>query len=103
MQSAKMDRFISLLQRIPSRNEYGEVIYSDTVIANVWANITPIGGRETFMASQIVPESKFKILIRYRSDIDATWKVLHNSIEYDIAYLAEIGRKEGLELWVKLP
>ena len=103
MQSAKMDRYISLIKRNPSRNEYGEVTYTDTVIANVWANITPIGGRETFMASQIVPEAKWKILIRYRSDLDSTYKVLYNETEYDIAYLAEIGRREGLELWVKLP
>jgi SPP1 family predicted phage head-tail adaptor len=55
------------------------------------------------MASQIVPEAKFKILIRYRNDINPSYKVIYDSVEYDIAHIAEIGRKEGLEVLVKFP
>ena len=103
MQPAKMDRRISIVRRAQSQNEYGEIIFSDVLLATVWANVTPIGGKETFMASQIVPEAKFKILIRYRNDFDTSYKVIFNSTEYDIAHIAEIGRKDGLEILVKFP
>ena len=55
------------------------------------------------MASQIVPEAKFKIVIRYRNDFDTSYKVVFNSTEYDIAHIAEIGRQDGLEILVKFP
>jgi SPP1 family predicted phage head-tail adaptor len=103
MRSEKMDRMISLIRRNQSRNSYGEVIYSDSVIANVYANVTPVGGRETFMASQMVPEAKYKMLIRYRSDLDTSCKIVFETVEYDIAFIGEISRRDGLEIWVKLP
>ena len=103
MQSAKMDRQISIIRRDQSQNEYGEIIYTDVLVTSVWANVTPIGGRKTYMASQLVPEAKFKILIRYRADVNPSYKIIFESVEYDIAYVAEIGRKEGLEILVKFP
>lgn len=103
MNSAKLDRRISIYQPIKTQNSYGEITYADSLLAVVYAQVVPIGGRETFFAAQLVPEATFKIVIRYRSDIDTTCKVEFESKRYDIAYLAEIGRREGLELLVKFP
>jgi SPP1 family predicted phage head-tail adaptor len=103
MQSAKMDNKVTIFSRVETQNEYGELILTDSMKASVWANVVPIGGKETWMAQQIVPEAKFKMLIRYRDDLDETDKVLFQGKEYDIAYIAQIGRKEGLEVVVKFP
>ena len=103
MLSAKMDRRITLLARVQTQNEYGEMVLTDLSRATVWAQVTPIGGKETWMASQMVPEAKFKIVIRYLSDLVETDKVVLDGTEYDIAYIAEIGRREGLEIVVKFP
>lgn len=103
MNSAKMDRRITLFARVETQNEYGELVLSEALKATVWAQVTPIGGKETWMASQMVPEAKFKIVIRYRADVTETDKVLFEGVEYDIAYIAEIGRREGLEIVVKFP
>ncbi len=103
MNSAKLDRRVSIYRPVKTQTSYGEITYADSLLGVVYAQVVPIGGRETFMASQMVPEAKFKILIRYRSDLDTTHKVEFAGQLYDIAYLAEIGRRDGLELWVKLP
>ena len=103
MNSAKLDRRVSIYRPVKTQTSYGEITYADSLLGVVYAQVVPIGGRETFMASQMVPEAKFKILIRYRSDLDTTHKLEYDSQMFDIAYIAEIGRKEGLELWVKLP
>ena len=103
MQVNKFDRRISIFARVQTQNDYGEMILTDALKANVWASVTPIGGKETWMASQIVPEAKFKMVIRYRDDLVETDKVLFDGTEYDIAYIAQIGRKEGLEVIVKFP
>lgn len=97
------DRRIQFLVETPTQNSYGELVYQDSIVATVWAEVMPIGGRETFMASQIVPEAKFKIRTRYRSDLTTKHKVKFQSEIYDIAYIAEIGRRDGLELIVKTP
>ena len=103
MQSAKMDNKVTIFSRVETQNDYGELILTDSMKASVWANVVPIGGKETWMAQQIVPEAKFKMLIRYRDDLDETDMVLFQGKEYDIAYIAQIGRKEGLEVVVKFP
>lgn len=103
MQINKFDRKITIFSRVQTQNDYGEMILTDSLKAMVWANVVPIGGKETWMASQIVPEAKFKMVIRYRADLDETDKVLFEGTEYDIAYIAQIGRREGLEIVVKFP
>jgi SPP1 family predicted phage head-tail adaptor len=103
MNAAKLDRRISIYRPIKTQNSYGEITYADSLLAVVYAQVVPIGGRETFMASQIVPEAKFKIVIRYRSDLLTSDKIVFDGTAYDIAHIAEIGRREGLEVLVKFP
>jgi SPP1 family predicted phage head-tail adaptor len=103
MDTEKLDRRIDILRPVASQNELGEVQYQYVLDARVSAQVLPIGGRETFMASQIVPEALFKIRIRYRRAITPAHKVVYQSATYDIAHIAEIGRRQGLELLVKFP
>lgn len=103
MNAAKLDRRIQLYQSIQTQNSWGETIYVDSLVDTLYAKVLPVGGRETFFAAQMVPEAVFRITIRYRSDLDTTYKIGFDSKMYDIAYVAEIGRREGLDLLVKFP
>jgi SPP1 family predicted phage head-tail adaptor len=103
MDAAKLDRRIGIYTRVPTQNSYGEMTYVDSLLATVSAQVVPIGGKETFMASQVVPQAQFKIVIRYRADISVLNKVMFESKMYDVAYVMEIGRREGLELLVVTP
>jgi SPP1 family predicted phage head-tail adaptor len=103
LRSEKLDRQIEIRSKVATQNGYGEVIYSDTLVATVSAQITPIGGRETYQIVQIMPEADYRIVIRWRSDVTLTQKVVFGGVTYDIGHIAELGRRQGLELLVKLP
>jgi SPP1 family predicted phage head-tail adaptor len=41
--------------------------------------------------------------IRHRSDVVGTDRIVYEGVAYDIQHIAEIGRREGLDILVKLP
>ena len=103
MKSGKLDSKITISVKAATRDSFGAEIIGYTVLANVWAEVLPISGREFFVAAQFVPEAQLKIRIRYREDFDETAKITYKSTDYDILYIAEIGRQDGLEIMVKKP
>ena len=103
MKAGKLDRKIKIESRVETQNDYGEAVISYVLLAEVWAEVLPLSGREFFTAAQTVPEVQLKIRIRYRTDVNETCRIVYNNVNYDIAYISEIKRREGLELVVKKP
>ena len=58
-----------------SRDAYGGVTVAYTNEATVWGAIEPLSGRELFAQQQIQAEARVRIVLRYRSDIDETWRI----------------------------
>lgn len=103
MKAGKLDRRIQIKTKTATRDSYGAEILTYSTLATVWAEIVPVSGREYFLAAQFVPEAQLKVRIRYRNDFDETAQIVYDNVTYDILYIAEIGRKEGLEILVKKP
>jgi SPP1 family predicted phage head-tail adaptor len=98
MQPGKMDRRISLLRRSLARNEHGEQVETFTEYATVWAEKRDVNGREYFTAQQVVAENTARFFIRYRSDVLLTDRISCGGRTYNLTHVAEIGRKDGLEI-----
>lgn len=103
MIAGKLDRRIRLEQRTETQNSFGEAVIAYTLFAEVWAEVLPLSGREFFVAAQFVPEAQLKIRIRWVDGLDERFRVVHEDVNYDILRIAELGRKEGIELIVKKP
>lgn len=103
MQAGKLDRKIRIERKVPSRDEFGAEIFTWSLLAEVWAQSIPVTGREYFTAAQFVPEASIKFRIRYRSDLEEADTIVYNGTRYDIQYIAEMGRREGLEILAKKP
>jgi SPP1 family predicted phage head-tail adaptor len=103
LRSEKLDQRIEIRSKVASQNGYGEVIYSDVLVATVSAEVTPVGGKKTYQVVQIMPEADYKITIRWRPDVTLMQKVVYQGVTYDIGHISELGRRQGLELLVKLP
>lgn len=103
MKAGKLDRRITISVKSATRDSYGAEIIGWSTLATVWAEVLPISGREFFVAAQFVPEAQLKMRIRFREDFDETAKITYDNVEYDILYIAEIGRQDGLEILVKKP
>lgn len=103
MKAGKLDRRVQIKVKTSSRDSYGAEILTYSVLATVWAEVVPISGREYFAAAQFVPEATLKIRMRFREDFDETALISYDDVDYNILYIAEIGRADGLEVLVKKP
>lgn len=103
MKAGKLDTRIQIKVKTSTRDSFGAEIITYTLLATVWAEKVPVTGREYFAASQFIPEATVKFRIRFREDFDETAIITYDGIDYDILYMAEIGRADGVELLVKKP
>lgn len=102
MQTGKLDRQIVLKSYSESVDTFGAPTEIYTDVATVWADVTDLRGTQLFTAQQVNSGITTKFRIRYRSDINARWRVGFNGLEYDIIGIPmTIGRNEALEFNAK--
>lgn len=100
MQAGRLDRRIELRHVSKSLDTAsGQTVESwPTAYATVWASKRDVRAREYFSAQQVNAEITTVFQIRYRSDVVATDRILCDGLSYNIHSIAEIGRREGLEI-----
>lgn len=98
MNSGDLDRRVSLQSVTVSRDAYGAAIETWASFSTVWASLEPLSGGETFASENILTQSTHIIEMRYRSDLTTEDRLVYNDWVYDIRYVAEIGRREGLRV-----
>jgi len=103
MNAGKLDRRIKIQRRVETQNAIGEAVISYTLLAEVWAQKEFLSGRELFTAAQFVPEGQVTYRIRYLKGVDEKCRIVDNEDTYDIIYIAEIKRREGLAITAKKP
>ena len=97
MQSARLDKKITLQQPTTAQDAYGEVDVTWGDYGEVWASVKTQSGREIFSAGKVAEvDAVFKI--RYVSSLDETWRIVYGSRNYDIKSIAQLGRQDGLEI-----
>lgn len=98
MYIGKMDRQVEIQYRANTQDSTGEDVPTWKTLARVWAQATPMNAKERF-ASEMERESKvYTFRIRYIKGVQADMRLVHESQNYRITGIAEIGRREGLEL-----
>lgn len=101
--AGSLDRRITLLQPTVSRGALGGHSESWGTLATVWGRERPLSGREIFNAQAAGSAVSRAVLIRWRDDVDATLRVqLSDGRIGRIAWVAEVGRCEGLELFCEV-
>ena len=83
-------------QQITQDPDTGEIVSSWVTIAEPWAQIVPMSGREFLAAGAEQSEVRGRIVIRYRGEVDASMRVLHRGKYYAIHAVladAESGRE----------
>jgi SPP1 family predicted phage head-tail adaptor len=99
MRAGELDRRVSLQHRTITRNGSGESVATYAGFATVWAGKKDLRGREYFAAQQVNGELQATWTIRWRSDVLVTDRLVDDAgATFDITHVAEIGRREGLDL-----
>ena len=74
----------------------GEMVDSWVTVAQPWAEIVPMSGREFMAAGAEQSEVRGRIVMRYREDVDASMRVVYRGRYYNILAVlpdAESGRE----------
>lgn len=82
----RLDKRITIQRRSSTKDSYGQEIDSWTTIAQVWAQVKPMGGRERMRTAAMVVESilTHTVTVRYSDTLmppleaDA-WRILYGS------------------------
>ncbi|SRR5258708_1865817 len=103
LQAGKLDRFITIQQATSSRDAtYGSETKAWATLAQVWARVEDVSGREFFAAKQRGGDTMVKVIIRHRSDVTRLMRlVLDDGRTLEIDTVLQISRDKGLELVAK--
>lgn len=98
MRAGRMDRRITIERRADVQDAAGEPVPGWDLVAERWAQKRDVRGRERFAAEQEIGEETAVFVIRWLAGIDSSMRIRHDGKVYGIVGLAEIGRREGLEI-----
>lgn len=99
MQAGRLNRRCTLQQPNAATDELGQPIPGWTDVATVWADIRMKSGLEAIKAGAVVSTVQASIRIRYRSDLNAGMRVVHNLVAYQItAVQPDVGGREFVDL-----
>jgi len=100
--AGKLDRLVTIKTVTETKDaEFNGVESAQTTLAQVWAEKKDISGREFFSAAVENSEVDTVFRIRHRTDVTTKHRIAYGNLDYDIVAIAELGRREGLELRCK--
>jgi SPP1 family predicted phage head-tail adaptor len=84
MRSGELRHRITFKVNTPTVNSFGEYVdtYADSI--TVWGADRPLSGTRLFQAQQLNSDVKGEVEIRYRSDIEASMKMVIDSRTLEI-------------------
>jgi SPP1 family predicted phage head-tail adaptor len=86
-----LDRRVTLLK--PVYNAPEDEVVDWEAVAEVWAGVDPGAGQEIDEAGRMVATVAVPIIIRYRTDVDARWRIRDGDAEYEVKSKLDILRR----------
>jgi len=86
-----LDRRVTLLR--PLYGEFKDEITGWEVVGDVWAAVNPEEAREQNEAGRTIATAGVPVIIRYRADIDARWRIRDRETEYEVRGILDIARR----------
>jgi len=81
---------IGIYKRVYTANSVGGFTQTHSEIATVWCKITPLTGREKMQYAQVYPTAAYKIVMRYRPDVNTEMKLFRNNKYWDILSINDV-------------
>ena len=96
----QLDRIITIQQLSVTRDSFGAQVETWVDLAQVWASFTPQSAREQFRNESNIEQASntAAFRIRYRDDLTEDMRIVHDSHEWDIEGIIEVGRRDKLDL-----
>jgi SPP1 family predicted phage head-tail adaptor len=100
MRAGRLDRKADFYAKVKTANtSYGGSTDTwPTLTFSTWGEVTYAGGDAILSNEEKFYSGTIFLRIRYRSNVTETMRVKIADVWYKIAYIEELGRKEGLKL-----
>lgn len=82
--AGQLKRRVTLQRATETQNEYGQPVKTWAAVDTVWASAMPLEGRELFTAQAVHAKLTRRFVIRYRSDVEASWRVVYRGQPYEL-------------------
>jgi len=102
MRIGTLDRRVEIQSLTTAKDEWNYDVTTWGTLAEVWASRRDRSSGEVTEVMKTVQLNRTEWTVRYRSDVDTTMRIMHDSVYYYIVGVVQIGRKEGLTLITEL-
>lgn len=101
LRAGRLDREVIVERNTPTRNVLGGNVDSWATLHTVWCEVIPIRGTELMKLGIEVSTEVAKFRTHYISGITTADRISYDSDYWDILYVSELGRGQGLEITAK--
>lgn len=85
MRIGTLNRRVTLERPVEGRDpDTGAIARTWQAVEVVWASVRMQTGAEALRASEVVSSAKASIRLRFREDVDATWRVVYAGTKFNI-------------------
>ena len=99
LNAGQLDQRVTLQARVAGVDARGQGTETWADLATVWAQVTPLRGREYFAAGQTQTPADVRMRLRYRADVTPAHRVVWRGVPHDIVSVADMmAGAEMLEL-----
>ena len=97
MRAGRLDQRVTVEQLVTIGDSWGGTVEAWAPLMTVWAEVSPLVGREYLAAQAAQSEVTARVTMRYRRGITAQDRVIHNGTTYNIVSLIDV-RSDHREL-----
>jgi SPP1 family predicted phage head-tail adaptor len=91
MRAGRLDRKVTLQRLSVAQTGSGAAKHAYTDVATVWAAVEPLKGEEFHEAAKTVSAVTHRLLLRYRADVEPTWRILYGLRRFAISAVLNSG------------
>ncbi len=94
MQAQRLRHRVTVQQKDPTPDAYGQPSLAWMDVATLWADIQPVTGKEIFSAQAGQNPVSVRIVLRARSGLLPSMRVVHGSTQYSIEAVLPVSERE---------
>jgi SPP1 family predicted phage head-tail adaptor len=82
MDPGQLNQRVTIQQPSASKDALGQRVETWANVADVWAQVQPLKGREFFAAGAMQSEAAVRVRMRWRAGVDGTMRVLWRGVPH---------------------
>ena len=100
IQAGKLSKRVTIKSPVSAtatQNDFGEPTGTPATLATRWAEVTPVGGNESFEANQVIARATHRIRLRHLAGVTPGCEISFDSRTLFIGYVLD-SQEDGWEL-----